>query len=205
MQSNNIEGFGLLDALAAVKAAVATLPSKFSLSPNPTNVNIAAAGQFSTSTITVTGTAGFAGSISLTCSVSPLPANDPPTCSVSPASVTLSATTTSVPVTLRIATTAGLSSRLQPLAAPNTPGYFAASMGLALASLFLLGLFQRGMRRTLFGLAAVVLLGVVLSSCGGHGGSSHINFATPSGGYTVTVTAASGTTMQTTSVAVTLQ
>lgn len=202
---NNIEGFGLLDALAAVKAAVATLPSQFSLSSNPANVNIAAAGQFGTSTITLTGMGGFAGTVTLTCSVSPLPPNDPPTCFANPSSIALSATTASATATLRISTTAGLSGAFQLPSGPNKPGNLAASTGLALGCIFLLGLFQRAKRRTLFGLTAVILLGVVLSNCGGHGGSSQIDFATPSGSYTVTVTASSGATTQTTNVAVTLQ
>jgi hypothetical protein len=177
----------------------------FSLSSNPASVNIAAAGQIGTTTITLTGTGGFAGSVNFTCSVSPLPANDPPTCFANPSSVALSATTTSATANLRISTTAGLSNGFQLQSGPNTPRYFAASTGLALACIFLLALFQRGRRRTVFGLTAVILLGVVLSNCGGHGGSSHINFATPSGGYTVTVTAMDGGTTQTTNVAVTLQ
>lgn len=202
---NNIEGFGLLDALAAVKAAVATLPSQFTLAANPANVNISAAGQSGTTTITLTGTGGFAGLVTFTCSVSPLPANDPPTCFANPASVALSATTTTATATLKISTTAGLSSGFQLPSGPNKPGNLVAGMGLALACVFLLGLFQREKRRTLIGLTAVVLLGLTLSNCAGGGGSNHINFATPSGGYTVTVTASSGTTTQTTNVAVTLQ
>jgi hypothetical protein len=203
---NNVEGFGLLDALAAVKAAGAALPSgTFSLSTNPATLSIAAPGQSGSSTITAAGTGGFAGSVSLTCSVSPVPANDPPTCFVNPSSIALSATTSSATASLRISTTKGLNSGLRPEKGPNKPDYFVASMGLALACMFLLRLFQRGRHRTLFGLAALVLLGVTLGSCAGGGGSNQINFGTPSGGYTVTVTATGGGTTQTTNVAVTLQ
>lgn len=203
---NNIEGFGLLDALSAVKAARAALPSSsFSLSSNPTNVSISAAGQSGTTTIALTGTGGFAGTVSFACSVSPLPANDPPTCFANPSSVALSATTTTATATLRISTTAGLSSGFQLPSGLHTPGNLASSTGLAVACMLLLGLFQRRRRRTLFGLTALILLGLTLSNCAGGGGSNHINFATPSGGYTVTVTASSGATTQTTNVAVTLQ
>jgi hypothetical protein len=202
---NNIEGFGLLDAFSAVKAA---LPSgSFSASLNPTTVNIAAAGQSGTSTITVTGSGGFARTISFACSVSPLPANDPPTCFVNPPSVALSAASTTAAATLRISTTAGLGSVLQPANHPDTkPSYFVASAGLALACFFLLGVPKPRKRwAASLGLVVLVFLAVVLSCCGGHGGSSQINFGTPSGAYTVTVTASGGGTIQTTNVAVTVQ
>jgi subtilase family protein len=201
---NNIEGFGLLDAFSAVKAA---LPSgSFSASLNPTMVNIAAAGQSATSTITVTGSGGFARSVSLACSVSPLPVNDPPTCFVTPSSVALSATTTSGTATVRIATTAGLRGALPPANPQNKPNYFTASAGLALAGIFLLAVFRPRERwAAALGLVVLVFLGVVLSCCGGHGGSSQINFGTPSGDYTVTVTASGGGTTQSTSVSLTLQ
>ena len=178
----------------------------FNLSPNPTNVNIAAAGQSSSSTITLTGTGGFASSVSFTCSVSPLPVNDPPACFVNPSSVALSATATTATATLRISTTAGPGSELQPTNRPKKPGYLAASAGLALACIFLLGV-PRPRKRwaASLGLVVLVFLGVALSSCGGHGGSSQISFGTPSGGYTVTVIASGGGTTQTTNVAVTVQ
>ena len=201
---NNIEGFGLLDAFSAVKAA---LPSgSFSASLDPTNVNIAAAGQAGTSTITVTGSGGFARSVSFACTVSPVPVNDPPTCFVNPPSVALTATTTSGTATLRIATTAGLRGALPPANPQNEPNYFAASAGLALAGIFLLGVFRPRKRwAASLGLVMLVFLGVALSCCGGHGGSSQISFGTPSGAYTVTVTASGGGTTQTTNVAVTVQ
>jgi len=202
---NNIEGFGLLDAFSAVKAA---LPSgSFSATLSPTNVNIAVAGQSATSTITLTGSGGFARTVSFTCSVSPLPMNDPPACFVNPSSVTLSATTTTGSATLRISTTAGLSGELQPGNRPNKPGYFVVSAGLVLVWIFLVGV-SRPKKRWATSLGLVVLIcfsGVVLSCCGGHGGSSQINFGTPSGAYTVTVTASGGGTTQTTNVAVTVQ
>jgi hypothetical protein len=205
---NNIEGFGLLDALAAVKAAGATVTTgSFSLSPNPASVNIAAVGQSGTSTITVTATNGFTGTVSFACSISPVPANDPPTCFANPSSIVLSATTTTATANLRISTTAGLSGGLQPEKGPNKPGYFGASMGLALACIVLLG--TPGARRhwsASLGMVVLVLMGVGLSSCAsGSGGSSQISLGTPTGGYTVTVTATGGGATQTTNVAVTVQ
>ena len=201
---NNTEGFGLLDALSAVKAA---LPSNFSLSASPANVNIAAAGQSGASTITVTGTNGFTGSVTLTCAVSPLPINDPTTCVVIPFSVALNATTTSAAVTLKVSTTAGLASAFPRHGnEPNRTGYFAVATGIVMACIFLLGVPKHRRRwPVLLGLIVLVTLGVTLSGCGGGGGSSRINLGTPSGGYTVTVAASSGGPTQTTNVAVTVQ
>jgi hypothetical protein len=72
--------------------------------------------------------------------------------------------------------------------------------------IFLLGVPNQRRRWTaLLGLTVLVFLGVTLSSCAGGGGSSKINLGTPLGGYTVSVSASSGGTTQTTNVAVTVQ
>jgi Subtilase family len=205
---NNIEGFGLLDAVAAVKAAGGIVTTgSFSVSSNPASLSIAATGQSGTSTVTVTGTNGFTGTVSFACSVSPVPANNPPTCFANPSSVALNATTTSATANLRISTTAGLNSGLRPENRPNTPDFFAASVGLVLACIFMLGLPRPRKQWTAsLGLVVLVLMGVALSSCAsGSGGSSQINFGTPTGSYTVTLTASGGGTAQTTNVAVTIQ
>jgi hypothetical protein len=79
--------------------------------------------------------------------------------------------------------------------------------GLALACIFLLA-FPRPTKQwtASLGLVVLVLMGVALSSCAsGSGGSSRINFGTPTGSYTVTLTASGGDTTQTTNVAVTVQ
>jgi hypothetical protein len=201
---NNIEGFGLLDAFSAVQAATPT--GSFGVSSNPAALSFTAPGQFGTSTITVTGSGGFAGTVSFACSVSPLPPNDPPTCFVNPSSVALSATVTTATANVRISTTAGLNSGLRPEKIPNKPGWFAASGGLAVSCIFLLGVPKR--RRhwaATLGLVVLVLLGVTLSSCAGHGGSNQINFGTPPGAYAVTVTASSGVAAPSATVSLTVQ
>jgi trimeric autotransporter adhesin len=183
-----------------------TVSSGFSLSSNPAAVSIAAAGQSGTSTITVTGTGGFAGSLSFTCGVSPVPVNDPPTCFVFPFSAALNATTTSATATLQISTIASLNSGLRPADGPNKPGYFAASAAIVMACVFLLGAQQRRRWDALLGLIVVVFIGLALTSCASeNGGSSKINLGTPAGNYTVTVTATSGSTAQSTTVSVSVQ
>ena len=178
----------------------------FTLSPNPASINIAAAGQSGSSTITATRSGDFAGTVSFTCSVSPVPTNDPPICGVVPSSVVLDATTTSATANLKVSTTAVLGSQL-PLGNPtNKPDYFAVNVELVLACVLLLGVFHQKRRGpALFAMTLLVLVGVTLSSCasggnGGSRGSNKINLGTPAGAYTVTVTATSGNTTQTTSI-----
>jgi hypothetical protein len=203
-------GIGTINAANLVNNwPSSTVGVGFSLSPNPASLSIAAPGQSGTATITVTGTNGFTGTVSFACSVSPLPANSPPTCFANPSSIALSATTTTATANLRIATIAGLNSGLGQEKGPNKPGYLGANMGLVLACIFLLGLALPRSRKhwtASLGLVVLVLMGVALSSCAsGSGGSSQINFGTPTGSYTVTLTASGGGTTQTTNVAVTVQ
>jgi hypothetical protein len=203
---NNIEGFGLLDALAAVPAAQGLLSGSFSLSPNPVTVAIAAPGQSASSTITVTGTNDFTGAISFNCSVSPVPVNDPPTCFVSPASAALSPTTTSASVALRISTTAGLNSAVLPRYLSDRLSYLACFAALALIGVVLTGIKWRPTDwASSLALMALVGLAISLSCCAGSGGSNQINLGTPAGSYTVTVVGSSGAASQSTSVSFTLQ
>jgi subtilase family serine protease len=183
----------------------APIVGQFDVSASPATLNIAH-GQAASSTITVTGSGGFAGTVSFACSVSPLPANDPPVCFFNPSSVALSATVPTATANLRISTTAGLNSGLPPEKGPKKPGWLAASGALAVSCIFLLGVPKR--RRSwaaTLGLVVLVLLGVTLSSCAGHGGSNQINFGTPSGVYTVTVTASSGVAAQSGTVSLNVQ
>ena len=203
---NNIEGFGLLDALAAVTAAQGLPSGSFSLSSDPASVNIAAPGQSGSSTITLTGADGFTGTVNFSCSVSPVPVNDPPTCFVSPSSALLDATTTSASVALRISTTAGLNSAIHPRNHSNRPGYLALFAVLALIGVFLTEIKRcpSGWASSL-ALLALIALASSLTCCAGSGGSNQINLGTPAGNYTVTIVGSSGAASRTTSVSVTLQ
>jgi subtilase family serine protease len=200
-------GIGTINAANLVNNwPAAQIVGQFSLAPDPASINIATAGNAGLSAITVTGSGGFAGSVNLTCSVSPLPVNDPPVCFISPSSVALDTTTTSATANLRISTTARASTELRPENNPNRPSWFAASGGLALCCIFLLRVPNKRMRwATSLGLVVLIFLGVGFSSCGGGGGSSQINLGTPTGTYTVTVAASSGPAVQTTTVSLTLK
>ena len=200
-------GLGSVNAANLVNDWASNTVGSFSLSPNPASVHIAAAGQSGASTITVTGTNGFAGSVTFTCRISPVPANDAPTCFVFPFSVALSATTTSAAVSLQISTTSGLSGAVRPSKHPNKPGYFAASAGLALGCIFLLAVPRPRGRRTAFvEWTLLVLFGVGLIGCArGPGVSTQINLGTPSGSYTATIVGSGGGRSQTTTVSLTVQ
>ena len=81
---------------------------------------------------------------------------------------------------------------------PHMPAFFAASVGLVFASIFMLGLSRpRKQWSTSLGPLVLVFLGVTLSICAsGGGGSSHIDFGTPAGSYAVAFSAAGGGTTQ---------
>lgn len=205
-------GYDLATGLGSVNAAnlLNDWPSapppvgQFSLSSNPASLDIAAAGKSGTSTITLTGTDGFTGTISFSCSVSPAPANDPPTCFVNPSSATLSSTTTSAGVALRISTMAGLNSAALPHDRSNRFSYVYAAFPMI--AIFLVRIKRRPSDlASSLSLLALVGLAISLSCCAGGGGSNQINFGTPAGSYNVTIVGSSGTAIQTTSVSFTLQ
>jgi len=155
-------------------------PSSISIQPGATTGN--------TTTINIVGTNGFSGTVNLSCAITPVAANDPPTCSLSPPSVTLSGTTVQTS-TLTVSTTAATSSAvLRPSWRPVG--------GTALAVLLMLFLPRR--RRSWF--AMLVLLAIAVSigvaGCGGSNKSSG-NSGTTSGSYTITVTGTSGSTTAT--------
>jgi subtilase family serine protease len=168
----------------------------------PASIN---AGASSTSTVTVAPTGGFTGTVALTCAVTGggTPA---PTCAFSKASVALGASQTS---TLTVSTTAAhnLSGALtSPSSRPGRgAGWLAASGGALFAGIFLLGVPRR---RRITGLGIVLLVFFAAGvGCGGgssSGGSTQTGGATPAGTYTVTITATSGTTVQTDALTVTV-
>jgi hypothetical protein len=176
---NGAPGFG---------APSGSQPGSISIEPGATTGN--------TATISVVGTNGFSGTVNLTCSITPVAANDPPTCSLSPQSVTLSGTTAQTSI-LTVSTTAATSALIRPV--------WRSVGGTALAVIVMLAIPRR--RRTW--LAMLVLLAFVVCGstvgCGSSSGSKG-NSGTSAGTYTVTVTGTSGTTSATiTTVSLTVQ
>jgi pseudomonalisin len=161
-----------------------------------------------TSIITVTPSGGFTGSITLTAAItsSPSGAQDPPTLSFgasSPVSITNGAGTATLTVSTSAPTTAVLS-----YPAGRTGGWYATG-GAMLACLVLWGVpaRNRGWKRVIFAIAvlmAVVATGIM--ACGGGGSTGNPGIpGTTAGNYVVTVTATSGSIMQTTSINVVVQ
>jgi hypothetical protein len=159
-----------------------------------------APGSNATSTVTVTGSGGYAGSITLTCSLAPGgPSNssgDAPSCSVTSGSpVTLSALTTSGQATATVTTVAASTADLVYPKSGSSKGWLGAGGGAVLALLvfFWIPARRRSWQKMLCLLAAMVALGV-LSSCGGSSGGTCTtncvasNPGTAAGTYTFTVT-----------------
>ena len=160
------------------------------------------------STITVTPSGGFTGSVALTAALasSPAGAADLPTFSfgaTSPVNITGGAASGTLTISTTAATTGALS----------RPGWRRgipwAGGGASLALVLLFGI-PRRRRRWIGVLRAIVLLCFVagaMSSCGGggsHGGGGTGNAGTTTGNYTVTVTGASGSIEETTTVSFTV-
>ncbi len=165
-----------------------------------------AAGASSTSTITVAPTGGFTGTVALTCAVTGggTPA---PTCAFSLSSVA----SASGASTLTVKTTASrsISGALRPPSSRpgRGAGWLAASSGALFAGIFLLGVPRRRRRITGLGIMLLVFFAAGVGCGGGSSssGGSTQSGGTPAGTYTVTVTATSGTNVQTTALTVTVQ
>jgi hypothetical protein len=209
-------GYDLATGLGSVNAAnlvgnwSATLGSGvggFQLLTSTLVIDIPSAGQMGSTTVTVTGVGGFAGSVNLTCSVSPTPPDGAPGCSFSPSSITLSATTTSATGTLEISTTAAGRGSLAGGYRPQGPLFSAEAAGIMMVCFALVLGAQSKSSAAWLALAGVVSLGA-MAGCGGGGGSgASSNIAssgTPSGDYIVAIRASSGNLKQTTNVFVTI-
>lgn len=156
-------------------------PGSISVQPGATTGN--------TATITLVGNNGFSGTVNLTCSITPVAANDPPACALSPTSVTLSGTTTQSS-TLSVSTTAKTSA--------DNRIFWQKAGGAALAVVLMLALPQRRRRwLAMFALLAIVASAGVVGcggsgGTGGGGGGGSGNSGTTAGTYTITVTGTSG-------------
>jgi Pro-kumamolisin, activation domain/Bacterial Ig-like domain (group 3) len=163
-----------------------TVTPAFTISANPTAINIAAPGQFGTTKLTIAGNGGFTGSATLTpTSCSGLLSGS--SCSFNPSMISLSSTNSTTTTTLTISTTA--SSRVPPVGTSIRPGSSKLLWDAALAFVFWSCLVPFGFvnkkRRRRAALGFVVLT-VLLTSvgCGGGGGggsSAAQNPGTPVG------------------------
>ncbi len=187
---------------AANPQATSTVPS-FNVTANPSSATVTP-GQYATVVLTVNSVNGFNGTVDLSCSS--LPSQS--TCTFTPVSVQLSPQNTSETSSMQIATTA--TSGVAKEVAPGRP--FGPRGGVYLAFLLpggvaLLGVFalrrKHGNALRLLGLVALLgVCGVGLTACGARYGyllhKPFPNYGTPSGTYSVVVSAYSsnGTSVQ---------
>ncbi len=135
-----------------------------------------------------------------------MPANDAPTCFISPSTATLNSATTSTTTTLKVLTIAGLTGTVRTQSVPVMAGFFSTGYGIVVVCSLLWGMHKQKKRLvSLVGMLLIASLGLTLSSCGGGGGSSRINFGTPPGAYAVTITASSGNSTQSASISLNVQ
>jgi hypothetical protein len=179
--------------------AITLMPAAATVTLNP--------GASGTDAITVGGANGFSGSVTLSASITSSPANaqDLPTLSFGSTNPVTVTTSTPGTATLTIATTAATTGALR---YPH-PGVlpFGVAGGAALACLLMFTL-PKNRRRWRIRVAMLALLCTVgaMSGCGGganSGGGG--NTGTTAGNYSVTITAASGSTMQTTTLTLTVE
>ncbi|HEY3835454.1 MAG TPA: protease pro-enzyme activation domain-containing protein [Bryobacteraceae bacterium] len=178
----------------------AAFSAAFSLSASPTTVTVPSGGSGST-TVSITPGAGFTGTVNVTCAVTGA-GSPPPTCTLAQPSVPISGTAA---VTDKLTITAsGSSADLRIPAGPSGSSWYAAG-GITLAGILLFGLpgRRRAWQRMLGLLLFVVAFGVV--GCGGGSGGGGGGGNTPAGNYTVTVTATSGSVVQTSTITATVQ
>ena len=188
-------GLGSLDVADFIAAASGGggggAGGTFTLSASPSTLSVTpVANSSTTSTWVLTGTSvsGFAGTVALSCAVSPVTAQ-PPACAVSPGSFGLTAGGTGT-ATISL-TSAGPYNGCLATSAANRNG-------LALAG-FLLLLVPLRRRRMLRGAALMLLMGLGLGMMVGCSGSSSsipcsnlVRAGTTAGTYTVTVTGTNG-------------
>ena len=184
--------------------------SGFCVTAANSSLSVAVPGQAVNTNVTVTASGGFAGTVTLTCAVSPTNLSDTPGCAINPNAVSLSANKTSQTALMTFTTTAASSGRIAPPPVIRRVrwepiGVWAMLFGLALVGI---GLIRR--RTRIVWLAAPVLLaGIVAAGCGGGGGSTGSlavnNPGTAPAVYTVTITGTSGNIVQATSVTVNVQ
>jgi hypothetical protein len=156
---------------ASTSATVTVNVTDYSMSANPSTINISAPGQSGTSTITLTPLNGFTGTINLFCVTLHLGMG----CTISPSSVNIVGSS-AVTATLTVTTTAQVGATV-PTRQPRVPPSFRVPVGWPwlLAGLLALGTLvslAAARRRPAGWLVATALLVVgVWAACGGGGAS----------------------------------
>jgi hypothetical protein len=178
---------------ATVTVTAATTSATFTLSA--TTPAAVSPGASATSTLTISSTNGYAGTVTLACSLtssSSSNAKNPPSCSIASTTVTLSSTTASATATITLATTAATTSQLvRPQSRGNRRGWMGAGGGALLAFVLFLGVpFRRRSWLTMLGVLAVMAALGGLTGCGNFWAAPNgsTTAGTTAGSYTFTVT-----------------
>lgn len=171
-------------------ALTITGQASFTSGPGGTATMTLTRGGSGTATISVVGTNGFAGTVNLSCNISPTVSVEP-TCSLNPTSVQISGTGAQTS-TLTVGTTAASS------AVNKMKTLFWPSAGAATFALVLCFAFPNRRRDWLALLVLAALIASIgVAGCGGNKGGGNNggggNSGTTSGTYTITVTGTSGT------------
>ncbi len=181
-------------------ASSSSAVADFTLTESAASVTVPSQGASGTLTLTVTAMNGFVGAMQFTgASCSGLPSES--ACSFSPASLTGSGTTT-----LTITTKAPATAMLRRENRQN-PEWWAATSGLALAGVLLLGVPSKRRRASML-LSLIIAAILILPGCGGGSGGSSKPVpdpGTPFGKSTVVVKATSGALSHTVSFTFTVQ
>ena len=177
---------GTLTHQVAVTLVVQAAPD-FAITGPPTASQSVSAGQSAMFSMSLTPVGSFSGTVSLGCAIAPA-ATPAPTCTLSTSSVQFNGGAAQT-----VTVTAGTTAPVSTMAARNAnrTGFSTASMPL----LVLVGLLALRRRKTLSVLGALLIVAALTPLIGCSGMSSHSQTApgTPSGTYTITVTATSGT------------
>jgi hypothetical protein len=201
-----------LYASAVNTTSVTVVAPGFQISGSSVTVSKGSAG---TSTVTVTPSGGFTGNVALTAAItsSPSGAQYLPTLSFGTTSAVSITGSTAQTATLTISTTAATSGALVYPVRPGSRWYASGGTALACILLFCVPMRRRGWRAVFGVLALLFALAGGMLACGGGGGSGGGGgggggggiSGTTSGAYTITVTATSGSTSATSTVALTVQ
>jgi VCBS repeat protein/List-Bact-rpt repeat protein len=188
------------DAIVTANIAPAPPPPDFSMSSSAFAPTTISPGQKSTSSITITAQNGFSGSVSLGCSVSPMP-QFAPQCSLNPSSIT-----PGTPATLTVSTSGTMQSASMSADSAQINAIQFCLMGLMLVGTGLASGCKRKSGRARV-VAGIIVVGVLALEAGCAGGASPANSSggTPPGSYIVTITGTSASLQHSASVTLTVQ
>jgi subtilase family serine protease len=199
---DQVSGLGSIDANNLVTNWEGFSPTPtYTMGGSP--VTVASAGDAGTSTITVTGVHGFNGTVNLACTP-PASTTVAITCSI-PGSVTISGANATATLTINTAIAHAMMGSSSAPGHPPGVGGFAVAGGGMLVGLLMMGVPSRCRRCSValgVSLLALTLLG---SGCGGGSSTSHSVPVSPTGSFTVVVTAVSGSITRTVNISVTVE